>query len=163
EDPVPDAGKTAEHRERLLSTVVGPALPPGIAHAKAMSLIGSAAVTAGVFLLGFVHSEPAPYELYMVGLIAVWGLFGLRFSRHAAILLGLFVIFNIGGVLSMAQMDELYETPLYLAVSLFLAFTAVFFVAIVRADHRRYHLIFMAWTASALVTGALGIAGYFGL
>src|SRR5690606_39232865 len=116
-----------------------------------------------IFLLGFVHSEPAPYELYMVGLIAVWGLFGLRFSRHAAILLGLFVIFNIGGVLSMAQVDELYETPLYLAVSLFLAFTAVFFVAIVRADHRRYHLIFMAWTASALVTGALGIAGYFGL
>src|SRR5690606_8964891 len=50
-----------------------------------------------------------------------------------------------------------------LAVSLFLAFTAVFFVAIVEGDHTRYRLIFLGWVAAALVTGTLGIAGYFHL
>ena len=128
-----------------------------------MALVASGAVTLGVFLLGFVINEPAPYELYMVGLIAVWGLFGLRLSRHAGLLLAILVVFNIGGLISMTQMGDLYETPLYLAVSLFLAFTAVFFAAIVDADHSRYRLIFLAWTAAALATGALGIAGYFQL
>lgn len=138
-------------------------LPRSVVHAKALSLVASAAVTLGVFLLGFVHNEPAPYELYMVGLIAVWGLFGLRFSRHAAILLAILVAFNVGGLISMSQMGDLYQTPLYLAVSVFLAFTSVFFVAILVADNRRYHLIFMAWIVSATLTGLLGIAGYFGL
>lgn len=146
-----------------MSSLTASGLPRNIAQAKALSLVASAAVTLGVFLLGFVINEPAPYELYMVGLIAVWGLFGLRFSRHAALLLGILVAFNVGGLISMSQMGDLYETPLYLAVSLFLAFTAVFFAAIVEADHNRYRLIFLAWIATGLVTGMLGIAGYFQL
>ena len=142
-----------------MSAVASSGLPKSLVHAKAVSLVASAAVTLGVFLLGFVIDEPAPYELYMVGLIAVWGLFGLRFSRHAAILLALLVAFNIGGFIAMGTMADLHDTPLYLAVSLFLAFTAVFFASIVEADHSRYGLIMGAWIAAALVTGSLGIAG----
>src|SRR5690606_41633531 len=85
----------------------------------------------GVFLSGFVLREPAPYELYMAGLIAVWSLFGLRLSRHVMPLLVLLVVFNIGGLISMSQLPELGDIPLYLAVSLFLALTAVFFAALV--------------------------------
>jgi O-antigen ligase len=146
-----------------LSALATGTLPSSVVQAKALSLVASSAVMLGVFLLGFVHNEPAPYELYMVGLIAIWGLFGLRFPRHAAILLGIFVLLNIGGLISLSQMADLYETPLYLAVSLFLAFTSVFFVSILTADHERYRLIFAAWTVAALTTGVLGIAGYFGL
>ena len=146
-----------------MSAVASNTLPSSVVQAKALSLVASCAVMLGIFLLGFVHNEPAPYELYMVGLIAVWGLFGLRFSRHAAILLAIFIAFNIGGVISLSQMSDLYETPLYLAVSLFLAFTSVFFVSILTADHSRYGLIFGAWIMAALATGLLGIAGYFGL
>jgi O-antigen ligase len=87
----------------------------------------------------------------------------LRISRLVALLLAVLVVFNAGGLISMMQMGDLYETPLYLAVSLFLAFTAVFFAAIIEADPDRYRLIFNALTAAALVTGMLGIAGYFGL
>ncbi len=136
--------------------------PPAAAvNAKLISMIASAAVFFGVFLSGFVLREPAPYELYMAGLIAVWALFGLRISKPVVPLLVLLVIFNIGGMIAMTQMADIANTPLYLAVSLFLAFTAVFFAAATEAQPQLFRLIFMAWLASAMITSMLGIAGYF--
>jgi len=146
-----------------LSAVTASGLPRAAVEAKAVSLLASAGIAAGVFLQGFVLSEPAPYELFMAGLIGLWALFGMRLSRHAAILLALLVAYNIGGILSMSTMGELYSTPLYIAVTLFLSLSAVFFVAIIEADPARYVLIFRAWLVSALVVAALGIAGYFSL
>ncbi|GAB1581747.1 O-antigen ligase family protein [Phyllobacterium phragmitis] len=124
-------------------------------------LMSTFAVGLGVFLSGFVIDEPAPYELYMAGLIAVWALFGLRISRTAAVLLALLAVFNFGGVISASQMPDLKTAPLYIAVSLFLAFTAVFFAAIIEADHHRLSTIFRAYYLSALLTSVCGILGYF--
>lgn len=115
----------------------------------------------GVFLSGFVIDEPAPYELYMVGLIAVWGLFGLRISRTVAPLLALLVVFNIGGMISTLQMGDLYNAPLYNAVSLFLAFTAVFYAAVIENNWKLLPVIFDAYLAAAVITAILGILGYF--
>ena len=53
-------------------SVVAHELPRAAVNAKLIALISSAAVVLGVFLSGFVVREPAPYELYMAGLIAVW-------------------------------------------------------------------------------------------
>ena len=75
----------------------------------------------------------------------------------------LLVLFNIGGMISMTQMSKLMDTPLYLAVSLFLAFTAVFFAAVTEAQPSLYRLIFRAWVAAALITSILGVVGYFRL
>ncbi len=136
-------------------------LPLGAVNAKLISLISSAAVFLGIFLSGFVISEPAPYELYMAGLIAVWALFGLRISRAALPLLVLLVTMNIGGMIAMTQMSDLANTPLYLSVSLFLAFTAVFFASVTAAQPSLYRLIFFAYVVSAVITSLLGIAGYF--
>ena len=115
-----------------------------------------------MLLSGFVLREPAPYELYMVGLIAVWALFGLRISRTSApSLLTLLVAFNIGGMISMTQMADLKDTPLYIAVSLFLAFTAVFLRRRARARPDLYRVIFNAYVIAAIVTSMLGVLGYF--
>ena len=138
-------------------------LPAGAVNAKLIALISSAAIVLGVLLSGFVIREPAPYEIYMAGLIAVWAVFGLRISRAIMPLVTLLVLFNIGGMIAMTQMAELMDTPLYLAVSLFLALTAVFFAAVTEAQPSLYRLIFNAWVCSAVVTAMLGIAGYFGL
>lgn len=138
-------------------------LPRAAIDAKLVALISSAAVVLGVFLSGFVIREPAPYEIYMTGLIAIWALFGLRISRAIAPLVVLLVFFNIGGMIAMTQMSNLMDTPLYLAVSLFLAFTAVFFAAVTEARPSLYLLIFRAWVAAAVITSTLGIVGYFGL
>lgn len=136
-------------------------LPPEAINAKLIALISSAAIFLGIFLSGFVINEPAPYDLYMAGLITIWALFGLRISRAALPLLILLVTMNIGGMIAMTQMHDLAETPLYLAVSLFLAFTAVFFAAVTESRPEIYRLIFLAYVFSAVITSILGIAGYF--
>ncbi|RWO49831.1 MAG: hypothetical protein EOS12_02700 [Mesorhizobium sp.] len=136
-------------------------LPRAAVNAKLVALISSGAVFLGILLSGFVISEPAPYELYMAGLIAIWALFGLRISRAATPLLVLLVTMNIGGMISMTQMADLANTPLYLAVSLFLAFSAVFFASITAVQPSLYRLIFIAYVVSAVATSLLGIAGYF--
>ncbi|RWH79172.1 MAG: hypothetical protein EOQ86_14815 [Mesorhizobium sp.] len=136
-------------------------LPPAAVNAKLIALIASSAVFLGVFLSGFVIAEPAPYDLHMVGLIIVWCLFGLRISRAAAPLLVLLVVMNIGGMISMTQMSDIAGTPLYLSVSLFLAFTAVFFASVTSVQPNLYRVIFLAYVMSAVLTSLLGIAGYF--
>lgn len=136
-------------------------LPRSAVNAKLIGLITSAAIVFGVLLSGFVLNEPAPYELYMAALVAVWAFFGLRISRGIAPLVVLLVLFNIGGIIAMTQMSELRNAPLYLAVSLFLAFTAIFFAAITEARPELYRLIFLAWLCAAVFTALLGILGYF--
>jgi len=136
-------------------------LPAEAVNAKLTALISSAAIFAGILLSGFVIHEPAPYDVYMVGLIAVWALFGLKISRAALPLLVLLVTMNIGGMIAMTQMADIAGVPLYLAVSLFLAFTAAFFAAVTEARPEVYRLIFFAYVVSACLTALLGIAGYF--
>ncbi|TIS99478.1 MAG: O-antigen ligase family protein [Mesorhizobium sp.] len=136
-------------------------LPPAAVNAKLIALIASGAVFLGIFLSGFVIAEPAPYDLYMAGLIVVWALFGLRISRAAAPLLVLLVIMNIGGMISMTQMSDITGAPLYLSVSLFLAFTAVFVASVTSVQSSLYRSIYLAYVMSAVLTSLLGIAGYF--
>ncbi|MBQ9350259.1 MAG: hypothetical protein IJU09_04430, partial [Phyllobacterium sp.] len=119
------------------------------------------AVGFGVFLSGFVINEPAPYELYMATLIVGWALFGLRFSRSVVVLLATLVLFNLGGWLSVAQMADLKTAPMYMAVSLFLALTSVFFAAIIEGNHRILQAIFNGYVIAAVCTTMLGILGYF--
>ncbi|WP_421591052.1 O-antigen ligase family protein [Shinella sp. M27] len=124
-------------------------------------MVGSMLVTVGVFLSGFVISEPAPYEVFMAGLIGLWAIVGLRISRYIAPLVVLILLFNVGGMLSLTVLDDLSIGPMYIAVSLFLALSSIFFASIIEARHERLELIFRAWVASAIITSLLGILGYF--
>jgi len=148
-----------------LNAVTNQSPKAGVDHAAKnralIKLISTFAVGMGVFLSGFVIDEPAPYELYMAGLIAIWALFGLRLSRTVSVLLAILVVFNIGGAISMGQMPDLKTAPMYIAVSLFLAFTAVFFAAIINSNHRILAVIFNAYILAAGCTSLLGILGYF--
>lgn len=124
--------------------------------------IGKISLVFGIFLSGFVANEPAPYELFMVAIIPIWFLFGLRISANSGFLCALLVLFNVGGLLSLTTMNHIgSDDALYMAVSLFLAMTAVFYAAIVEDKWRYLPLIFNAYLASAVVTASLGILGYF--
>ncbi|WP_011580492.1 MULTISPECIES: O-antigen ligase family protein [Chelativorans] len=131
--------------------------------ARLKELIRAGALAVGVFLAGFVVREPAPYEIYMVGLIGVWALFGLRLSRHVMPLLVLLLLFNLGGLVAASQVPDpgLRDVPLYLAVSLFLALTSVFFAAVVEQQPSVLTVIFRSWFAAAVITALVGILGYF--
>jgi O-antigen ligase len=146
-----------------LSATLQPGVTAEAVNAKTVALIASGAIAFGVALSGFVIREPAPYELYMAALIAVWALLGLRISRGVVPLLILLVTFNIGGALAMTQMAEISGTPLYLMVSLFLGLTSVFYAAVLERDPSLFKLIFVIWTLAATITSALGILGYFNL
>ncbi|TCU17277.1 O-antigen ligase family protein [Rhizobium sullae] len=127
----------------------------------ALRLIGSAMVAFGVFLAGFVINEPAPYELWMAGLVGIWFILGLRISRYTAVLLTLLLTFNVGGMLSLTQMKDMTGGPMYVAVSTFLALTSVFYAAIIEDSAKRLPLMFNAWVVAAVITSLLGILGYF--
>ncbi|WP_440410030.1 O-antigen ligase family protein [Neorhizobium petrolearium] len=127
----------------------------------ALKLAGSGMLAFGVFLSGFVISEPAPYELIMVIQIAIWFLLGLAISRTVAPLLVMLLIFNLSGLTTMFVMKDMSGAPMYFAVSTFLALSSVFYAAMIESDHRRLNLIFKAWVAAAIITALLGIAGYF--
>ena len=125
-------------------------------------MLASGAIGFGVFLSGFVISEPAPYELFMAGLIGLYALTGaLTISAGTAPLLVLLLLFNAGGLVSITQMATLADGPMYIAVSTFLALSAVFFASVIEADWRRLKLIYNAYTLAALATGTIGILGYF--
>lgn len=125
------------------------------------ALVANGMLAFGVFLSGFVMSEPAPYELMMVAQIGLWFLFGLRISRTVAMLMAMLLIFNISGLFSIFVMKDSSGAGMYYAVSIFLALTAVFFAAVIENDHRRLMIIFHAWVAAAIITATLGILGYF--
>ncbi|UIK06848.1 O-antigen ligase family protein [Neorhizobium galegae] len=127
----------------------------------AVKLAGSGLIAFGVFLSGFVISEPAPYELIMVIQIGIWFLLGLKISRTVAPLLVMLLTFNMSGLFSMFVMKDMSEAPMYFAVSTFLALSSVFYAAIIENDHRRLNLIFKAWVAAAIITSLLGVLGYF--
>ena len=144
-----------------MSTVTSP-LPvtfkPGRATAR---LIGSGLVAFGVFLSGFVIDEPAPYEIFMAGLIGFWFIIGLRISRTTGALLCFMLTYITGGMLSITQMKIIGDAPIYLAVTFFLLLSSVFYCAIIEEDMRRLKLILNAWTVAAVITAMLGILGYF--
>lgn len=144
-----------------MSDAALPYAPPFRPQTAAIGIVGSMLVTVGVFLSGFVISEPAPYEVFMAGLIGLWAIVGLRISRYIAPLVVLILLFNVGGMLSLTVLDDLSVGPMYIAVSLFLALSSIFFASIVEAKHQRLELIFRAWVASAIITSLLGILGYF--
>ena len=113
------------------------------------------------FLGAFVIREPAPYEVVLAIVMAGFMLFGMRLSRLALSLGALFVLFNLGGLISMFTMADTKTIPLYLAVSIFLGFSSVFWCAVIEADMRRLRTIMRAYVLGAMLTALLGIAGYF--
>lgn len=145
-----------------MSAVAGPVSQAAV-NTKLAGLIASGSVALAILLSGFVLHEPAPYDIYMVALVATWALFGLKLSRAAAPMTGLLVLFNIGGLIAMTQMAELADTPLYLAVSVFLAFTAIFYASVAETSPGLLRVIFNAFVVAAIATSLMGIAGYFNL
>lgn len=143
-----------------MSALAAP-LPRAAVNRKLLELLPVGAVGFGVFLSGFVIREPAPFDLFMAALIATWAVFGLTLSRTVMPLLVLLVLLNLGGLVSMSQMSDLGGAPMYIAVSLFLAVSAVFFASILEVRPALFRAVFRGWVAAACGTSLLGIAGYF--
>jgi len=137
---------------------------PGNSHDGAVvRSVANALIAIAVFLGGFVIFEPAPYELFLCALLAVWFVCGMRIPREVMPLLFLFTLYNFGGVISSFMIADYMRGLIYIAVSYFLALTSVFFAVLIYEDMGRLRLIFRFYVLSAVLTSILGIVGYFGV
>ncbi|MEP0944296.1 MAG: O-antigen ligase family protein [Rhizobiaceae bacterium] len=146
-----------------MNTAVAPL--PGFAPVRpapiASSLLARWSIGLIALLGAFVINEPAPYELLLLGVMVLFLMFGMRLSRLALSLGVLMVLFNIGGMLSMFTMSDYKEIPLYLAVSLFLGLSSVFWAAAIENNMGRLRVVMRGYVIGATITAMLGIAGYF--
>ncbi len=125
--------------------------------------LGKGALWLAAFLSGFVIEEPAPYELYMAFLSIVWLACGLKLRREFGPLIICMMLYVAGGVASIPMAREMGDAMMYIAVSSFLAVTAIFYAAILADDPQRFRIIQNGYTISAVLVAAIGIAGYFHL
>ncbi|MDJ0612184.1 MAG: hypothetical protein QNJ29_00805 [Rhizobiaceae bacterium] len=125
--------------------------------------LANAALALAVFSGGFVIFEPAPYELLLAGLLAIFFLLGLRVPKEIMPLLIPVTTFTIGGLISSFMIDDYQRGLIYNAVTFFLGMTSVFFALLIKQDMGRIRLIFRAYVLAAVATSTLGILGYFGL
>lgn len=125
--------------------------------------VGNGALWLAAFLSGFVIEEPAPYELYMALLTVVWLACGLKLRREFGPLIICLMLYITGGVASIPIANDFGDASMYMAVSGFLAITAIFYAAILAEKPERFRIIQNGYTISAVLVSSIGIAGYFQL
>ncbi|MCV0424430.1 MAG: O-antigen ligase family protein [Roseibium sp.] len=132
-------------------------------HGLSVKSLGNGTLWLAAFLSGFVIEEPAPYELYMALLSVVWFACGLKFRPEFGPLIICMMLYVAGGVASVPLAQDFGDAMMYIAVSGFLAITAIFYAAILADDPNRFRIIQNGYTFSAVLVSAIGIAGYFNL
>ena len=139
-----------------------PAVDPATVHWPAGIRLGERAIATIIFLSGFVIVEPAPYDLVLVAIIVAWTAVGLRIPRATLPLVALLLLYLVGGLLSLTQMESLQGAPLYLAITAFLAGSSVFFAAIIaQAPERRFAIISRSLIVAGVAVAAFGTIAYF--
>ncbi len=96
-------------------------------------------------------------------LSVVWLACGLKLRREFGPLIICLMLYIAGGVASIPMAKEMGDAIMYIAVSGFLAITAIFYAAIIAEDPGRFRVIQSGYIASAVLVAAIGIAGYFQL
>jgi len=114
----------------------------------------------------FVATEPSPYELTFILVLALAMLGGFGLHRSTLGLLLLLTCFIPFGLIAAFQVKytPLGESLVYLAVTIFLLFTAYFVANFVAdAPQRRIRLVVWAYIAAAALSALAGLMGYLDL
>lgn len=148
-----------------MSDLLAPPLHDGLMQGRGLpvSRLADASLWLVVFLGGFVIAEPAPYELFMAGLLAVWFLAGLKLRREFGPLVVLLLLFMAGGIMAVPFARDLPAGAMHMAISVFLAATAMFFAAVISERPERIQTVERAYIASAFFCAMFGILGFFNL
>ena len=144
-----------------LAPSLAPAMPGGLAvpFRERLLLI---VIYVAVLASSIAFIEPSPHDALM-GLLAVACLIaGVHFNRKLAVMLLLLVIWNAGGILSLANVPDGDKTVQYTATSVYLAVAALMWACIL-ADNtlQRMGPIRAAYIVTAVVAAICGILGYF--
>lgn len=110
----------------------------------------------------FALIEPSPYEVMFLVTVFVFMVTGLRVNAKIIPMMALLLLFNVGGVFSLIPFMDEPASVRFIAVSVYLMFTALLFAALMSEDaESRLQTIGSALLVSAWVAGFAGILGYF--
>ncbi len=115
--------------------------------------------------LGFIAIvEPSPYDFAFFLALPVWFCGGFRLNRTVLLLAALFFAYDLGGFVSLIPYLHETDPRVFMLLSLYLAFSAVFFAFFLAEDsERRGELCLKACAWGAVLAAACGIVGYLGL
>lgn len=115
-----------------------------------------------VFSGSLVKIEPSPYEALFPAAFLAFVLLGLRMHQLLAPLVLLLALFNAGGLISLIPHVSLQPSVMFIAISVYLAITAIFFAALMLDNtDERLAIIRKASIATGFFAALLGTAGYF--
>ncbi|MET0278577.1 MAG: O-antigen ligase family protein [Pseudorhodoplanes sp.] len=111
-----------------------------------------------------VFIEPSPYEVLTALLAFTCVLAGLPIDRKMLPLIVLLLIYNLGGAFSLIPVISDEAAVRFVAVSFYMAFTAIIFTMIFAAQPlRSLEVIRRPYIIAAMLAALAGIAGYFNL
>lgn len=144
---------------------ISPARGAAWLRARASTLL-HALVAVWIFAGGMVITEPSPYELAFLLVLAASGFAAFTFRRSMLGLLVLFAAFVPFAYLAAFQVkfNSVPDALIYQSVTIFLFFTA-YWVAnyVADAPAERMKTIIGAYLATALISAVLGTLGYLGI
>lgn len=145
-----------------------PRMPKGAHQAASLTLsarsLGNFMLGLAVFLMGFVFFEPAPYELFVIGLMGIWFIAGLKLRLDFIALFVLLLFFCAGGFISSLQKDSIFDGVHYVSITLFLALTSVFYAALIaERPQERLTIIVRMYTIAAVIGAGIGTTAYLGV
>jgi O-antigen ligase len=112
----------------------------------------------------FVFIEPSPYELVGLATMLVFMLTGLPLRTALAPFILLLLLLNVGYALAVIQVIDESHSVTWVAVSAFLAGTAIFYAAMLGTNtEARLRWLLRGYLAAALIASVLAVAGYFRL
>ena len=110
----------------------------------------------------FAAIEPSPYEAMFFIALPVFAAGGLRFDRVMTPLIVALAIYDAGGLLSLVPFVDESESVTFIAITIYITLTTLFFAAVVAASpNERMETIRSGYIVAGLIAAALGIMGYF--
>jgi hypothetical protein len=109
-----------------------------------------------------VFVEPAPFEVMFVLTLVLFTGAGLRLAAALLPLIGLLLLYNLGGAFALVPVADEPRPIWFVAISFYMAVVAVIVAAIVSDDAAaRLAAIRNGWVMGGVVAACAGIAGYF--
>ena len=146
--------------------LAGPLTAAGAAPAPRLQVSLRAIQRAVLWLLiacGCVGSiQPSPYEFMFIAAALAFARNDLLFDRAMIPLIVLLAMYNAGGLLALAPWVGDSDSVTFVATSIYIAITAVFFAALI-AKNPLAHMrtIRSGYVVAGFIAACFGIAGYF--
>jgi hypothetical protein len=157
-----DAEAISATTARAPATSVPPAAPATAPAIATTLLHGALFLTVlGSFL---VFIEPSPYEVLLGLLTLTCVLAGVTLDRKLLPLVVLLLLYNLGGIFSLIPVIGDEAAVRFVAVSFFMAFSAIIFAMLFTTDCvRRSEILKRAYIIAGVCAALAGILGYFKL